>query len=68
MDIVPQPIRGYMELNPVYGIIAQFREFVMYGRFPSQTIMLTTIVFSIAIFIIGVLVFRKYQNKITLEL
>lgn len=68
MDIVPQPIRGYMELNPVYGIIAQFREFVMYGRFPSQTIMLTTIIFSIVIFIIGVLVFRKYQNKITLEL
>jgi lipopolysaccharide transport system permease protein len=22
IDIVPQPVRGYMELNPVYGIIA----------------------------------------------
>lgn len=68
MDIVPQPVRGYMELNPIYGIIAQFREFVMYGRFPSNKIMITTFVFSVVIFIIGILLFRKYQDKITLEL
>ena len=68
IDIVPQPVRGYMELNPIYGIIAQFREFVMFGRFPSTRIMLTTFAFSIIIFIIGVLIFRKYQDKITLEL
>ena len=68
MDIVPQPVRGYMELNPIYGIIAQFREFVMYGRFPSNRIMITTFIFSVVIFIIGVILFRKYQDKITLEL
>lgn len=65
---VPQPIRGYMELNPVYGIIAQFRSFIMQGQMPSTQLMLTTFVFSLIIFIIGVLVFRKYQNRITLEL
>lgn len=68
ITIVPQPIRGYMELNPVYGIIAQFREFIMYGQFPSKRIMLTSLIFSVAIFIIGVYVFRKYQDRITLEL
>ena len=68
MDIVPQPVRGYMELNPIYGIIAQFREFIMYGRFPSNKIMITTFVFSVVIFFIGIFVFRKYQDKITLEL
>ena len=68
IDIVPQPIRQYMELNPIYGIIAQFREFVMYGRFPSTKLMLTTFITSLIIFIIGVLLFRKYQNRITLEL
>ena len=65
---VPQPIRGYMELNPVYGIIAQFRSFVMQGQIPSTKLMLTTFAFSFIIFIIGVLIFRKYQNRITLEL
>lgn len=65
---VPQPMRGYMELNPVYGIIAQFRSFVMQGQIPSTKLMLTTFVFSLIIFIIGVLIFRKYQNRITLEL
>lgn len=65
---VPQPIRGYMELNPVYGIIAQFRTFVMEGQFPSTSLMVTTLIISIVIFLIGVLVFRKYQNRITLEL
>ncbi len=65
---VPQPMRGYMELNPVYGIIAQLRSFVMQGQMPSTKLMLTTFVFSLIIFIIGVLIFRKYQNRITLEL
>ncbi|ADC47306.1 polysaccharide/polyol phosphate ABC transporter permease protein [Methanobrevibacter ruminantium M1] len=68
IDIVPQPIRQYMELNPIYGIIAQFREFVMYGRFPSTKLMLITFLTSIVIFIIGVIIFKKYQNRITLEL
>ena len=57
-----------MELNPVYGIIAQFRSFVMEGQFPSASLMLTTFAISLVIFIIGVLVFRKYQDRITLEL
>jgi lipopolysaccharide transport system permease protein len=65
---VHQPMRGYMELNPVYGIIAQFRSFVMQGQMPSTKLMFTTFVFSLIIFIIGVLIFRKYQNRITLEL
>ncbi len=65
---VPQPMRGYMELNPVYGIIAQFRSFVMQGQMPSTQLMLTTFSFSLIIFIIGGLIFRKYQNRITLEL
>ena len=65
---VPQPMRGYMELNPVYGIIAQFRSFVMQGQMPSTQLMFTTFVVSLIIFIIGVLIFRKYQNRITLEL
>lgn len=68
ISIVPQPVRGYMELNPIYGIIAQFREFVMFGRFPSKKIMITSFVFSLIIFIIGVIIFRRNQEKITLEL
>ncbi|AMK15514.1 ABC transporter permease [Methanobrevibacter olleyae] len=68
MTIVPQPLRGYMELNPIYGIIAQFREFIMFGRFPSNRIMITTFIFSIIIFFIGIFIFKKYQDKITLEL
>lgn len=68
MDMVPQPIRGYMELNPVYAIIAQFRIFVMEGTFPPLTMMIYTAVVSVAILIIGILIFRKYQNRITLEI
>ena len=68
ITMVPQPIRGYMELNPVYGIIAQFREFVMFGRFPSMKLMLTTFLFSLALFVIGIIVYSKYKNRITLEI
>ena len=68
MDIVPQPVRGWLELNPIYGIIAQFREFVMYGRFPPNYIMITSFTFSVIIFIVGIYLFRKYQDELTLEL
>lgn len=68
MSIVPQPVRTYMELNPIYAIIAQFREIIMFGRFPSKRFMITSFVFSIVIFIIGVIVFKRNQEKITLEL
>lgn len=65
---VPQPIRGYMELNPVYGVIAQFRCFVMEGHFPPTSLMLYTFTCSFIILIIGIIIFYKYQNRITLEL
>jgi len=68
IEIVPMGIRKYMELNPVYGIIAQFREFVMYGTIPSTKLMVSTLLFSIIIFIIGIIIFKKYQDKLTLDL
>ena len=56
ISIVPANIRRYMELNPIYGVIAQMRSFILYGEF------------ALALFIIGIYVFRKYQDRITLDL
>ncbi len=68
IEVVPPKIRQYMELNPLYGIIAQIRDFILYGQIPSTKLMLTTFTFSLIVFIIGVLIFRKYQDRITLDL
>ncbi len=68
ISIVPANIRRYMELNPIYGVIAQMRSFILYGEFPSKRLMLSTFALAMALFIIGIYVFRKYQDRITLDL
>ena len=68
ISIVPANIRRYMELNPIYGVIAQMRSFILYGEFPSKRLMLSTFALALALFIIGIYVFRKYQDRITLDL
>ena len=68
ISIVPPNIRRYMELNPIYGVIAQMRSFILYGEFPSKKLMLSTFALALALFIIGIIVFRKYQDRITLDL
>ena len=62
ISIVPANIRRYM------GVIAQMRSFILYGEFPSKRLMLSTFALAMALFIIGIYVFRKYQDRITLDL
>jgi lipopolysaccharide transport system permease protein len=68
IEIIPVPIRQYIELNPIYLIIDQFRDFLMYGNMVGITDIINIFLFSLIVLIIGIAVFKKYQKKITLEL
>lgn len=68
IDVIPQPFRQIMELNPIYVCIAQVRELVLNGTMPPLSSFLYTSAFAVAFFIIGILLFRKYEKKIIMHL
>ena len=68
MEIIPEPLRSYAELNPVYMVIDQFRDIVMYNVVPNIMSVINSALFAAIVFVIGLIVFKKYQKRITLEL
>ena len=68
VDIIPESFRQYLYLNPVFLLIDQFRDIIMYNTLPNITNIIGTSLFAFIMLIIGILIFKKYQKKITLEL
>ena len=64
MEIIPEPFRGYMMLNPLYWIIDQFRCFVYKGILPNGISLINSLLLSLIILICGIIVFKKYEDKV----
>ena len=56
-----------LKINPLYCIIAIFRDSV-FGRPMDMFMLLYSAVFSLATLVIGLLVFRKHQDKFILHI
>lgn len=67
MEIIPEPYYSILILNPFYWAVDQFRCFIYYGVVPQLGYMLNLILFSLIILILGVIVFKKYENRITMK-
>ena len=67
MDIIPEPFRSYMMLNPLYWVISQFRSFVYYGVFPQGIDLVNLVLLSFIILIIGVIIFKKFEDKVAMK-
>lgn len=67
MDIIPEPYHQFLILNPIFWIIDQFRCFVYRGIFPQGIYMINSLLLSLIILVIGIIVFKKYENKITMR-
>ena len=62
MESIPKWASQYLELNPLYQLIFQFREVIMYGhQLPMQSV-IYTIICAVILLLIGILLFRKYQD------
>lgn len=68
IEIIPQQFLIFFKLNPLYAAVTSFRDIVLYGVFPSTMTLLYLIAISIVSLIIGILVFKKYQNKFIFNL
>lgn len=67
MDIIQEPFRQYMLLNPLYWVINQFRCFVYQGTFPQIGNIVNLMLLSLIILIFGIIVFKKYENKVAMK-
>lgn len=68
MDIIPEPFHQYLILNPIFWAIDQFRSFVMLGTIPQTSYLLNLFLFSLIILVLGIIIFKKYDNKVTMKL
>lgn len=68
VDIIPEALRQYIYLNPLYLLIEQFRDIMMYNNLPNIMSVINTSLFALIVLVIGIIIFTKYQKKITLEL
>ncbi|WP_296888214.1 ABC transporter permease [uncultured Methanobrevibacter sp.] len=64
MEIIPEPFRGYMMLNPLYWAIDQFRCFVYQGIAPNWINVINLLLLSLIILICGIIVFKKYEGNV----
>lgn len=63
IDIMPETMQYYVGLNPLTQIIQMLRQLIMYNELPSLRQNLVLLAVSGVTFLIGVLVFRKKQDK-----
>jgi len=68
IEIVPQEYLLAFQINPLYAGVSTFRDIVLGGTFPELTTLSYLIITSIASLIIGIFVFKKYQDKFVLNL
>ncbi|MBR5503028.1 MAG: ABC transporter permease [Methanobrevibacter sp.] len=68
MEIIPEPYHSVMILNPLFWVINNFRILAIWGTMPSRLNLINLTLLSLIIFIAGIIVFKKYNKKITLKL
>ena len=67
MDIIPEPFRQYMILNPLYWIIEQFRDFFAYGVIPDNLNIINSLLLSLIILLFGIIIYKKYEGNIVMK-
>ncbi len=65
-EALPDTMKRIMLLNPMYYYINYFREVVMYGNVPSLRINLICITIALSALVLGIIVFKKKQDRFIL--
>lgn len=65
MDIIPEPYHHILILNPLFWVIDQFRDLMMYGIFPNGLYLFNSVVLSVIILVVGIIIFKKFENNVT---
>ena len=60
VTLVPQWLRPFYFLNPMAGIIASFRDVLLYGRLPGPYLALSAVI-SLVVFLAGYWFFKRVE-------
>lgn len=63
INLISANLQPWLKLNPLYHYINFAREIILYGRMPQPFTWVTCLVSSVAVLLIGVIVFKKTQDK-----
>lgn len=63
ISTISPTLQPFLKLNPLYHYINFAREIILYGRIPQPFTWLTCIASAVIVLIIGVVVFKKTQDK-----
>ena len=66
IDLVPDWLAAIIKINPLYHYIDYFRNVMIYGHIPGLIENGICLLYSVAILLIGVVIFRKSQDKFVL--
>lgn len=64
LDLLPEGVQKLIQVNPIFCYITAARDCMMYGRFPSVNLWLRMIFWSLDLYLIGWIVFRKKERYV----
>lgn len=67
-ELAPHQLRFLFHLNPFYYFVESFRFPIYHGTLPPNEITFMTITLSLFVFMIGIVVLKKFDNKIVFRL
>jgi ABC-2 type transport system permease protein len=66
ISLVPSWLANLIKLNPLYYYIDCFRSVMIYGRIPTVGDIAICFFYAVAMLMLGLVVFRKNQDKFVL--
>ena len=63
IKMISEELQIFLKLNPMYHYINFAREIILYGRIPQPFTWIVCMVSSVVVLVIGIVVFRKTQDK-----
>ncbi len=67
-DFLPESVQNILQLSPMVQIVTMAHHVALYGTLPSINSILYTTVSIFIVFVIGYLIFRRYQARIVEEM
>jgi len=62
VNLIPENFQWIVKLNPAYYMIEIYRDALFYGKFPELSILVPFLVFSVILFVISIMFFRKTKH------
>lgn len=62
LSMVPQRLQKIYMLNPMVGIVTAYRDLLLYNNIPHPEDIAYIVLFSLTVFVIGLIIFRKYEK------